>query len=192
MNLPSKEKLHRYESLITLARQEPGLDRESCDLFLNLLRTGDAVAEIEERYLGRHNITPGRFAVMLLLGTKDASAMKPSELAELTDVTRATMTGLVDTLERDGMVRRTVVPHDRRVISVEATPACRALLKKLLPGYLRLVAAISATLTDAERGQYTALSRKIREGLALAEAKFVSRKSSGAPASAKRNGHAHG
>jgi DNA-binding MarR family transcriptional regulator len=191
MSLPLMEKLHRYESLITLARQDPELDPGSCGLFLSLLRTGDAVTELEESYLGRHNITPGRFAVMLLLGAKGATTLKPSELAELTGVTRATMTGLIDTLERDGMVRRSVVPQDRRVTSIEATPACRALLKKLLPGYFRLVAAISATLTEAEREQYVALSRKIREGLAPAAAKFVPRKPGGAVASAKRNGRAH-
>lgn len=180
--------LPRYNRLLEAAHEHPDLDSESCELFLNVLRTGDAVAELETQYLGRHGITPGRFAVMMLL-SEEGVAMKPSVLAEMTGVTRATMTGLLDTLERDDMVKRNADPGDRRAIRVHATPKGREKLQELLPGYYRLVSAVPAMLTAAERKTYAEISKKIRDGLMLAEAKFVGhRNGMGAAEGAVLNG----
>lgn len=163
----------RHASFLDLAKSQPGFDSEACELFLTALRTGEVVAEVEARYLAEHGITPGRFAVMLLLGVDEAITRKPSELAGMIGVTRATMTGLLDTLERDNFVGRAIDPSDRRSMRVESTPACRELLKKVLPGYFRLVSAIPATLTEDERAEFIRISRKLQDGLHLAETKFV-------------------
>ncbi len=176
---PTNE-LPRYDRLMEAARQQPDLNAEACEMFLTVMRTGDAVAAIENQYLSRHGITPGRFAVMMLLSTEDESNLKPSELAEMTGVTRATMTGLLDTLERANMVKRSADPTDRRALRVHATPEGKAAFRELLPGYFRLVSAIPAVLSESEREQYNSLSKKIRDGLTLAESQFVN----------KTNGHA--
>ena len=175
--------LPRYSSLLDAAKAQPEFDADACDLFLTALRTGEAVSDVEAHYLAEHGITPGRFAVMLLLGIDESVTRKPSELADLTGVTRATMTGLLDTLERDNFVGRAIDPTDRRSMRVESTPACRELLKKVLPGYFRLVAAIPATLTDEERTEFIRLSRKLQDGLHLAEVKFIQQSVVGQPAS---------
>lgn len=167
--------LPRYAPLLDAAQAHPDFNTSACDLFLTALRTGEAVSEVEARYLAEHNITPGRFAVMLLLGVEQSVTRKPSELAELIGVTRATMTGLLDTLERDDYVRRAIDPTDRRSMRVESTPACRELLKKVLPGYFRLISAIPATLSAEEQAEFIRLSRKLRDGLEVAENKFVDR-----------------
>lgn len=176
MALMMLQELARYECLLKAAKEQPDVEQASCEVFLNLLRTGDAVKELEDRYLSQHGITPGRFALMLLFGTGESVSFKPSQLAEMTGVTRATITGLLDTLERDGLVRRRANKEDRRSLYVESTPECRALLRSILPGYFRFIAAVSALLTDSEREQFGELSRKIREGLVLAEAKFITNK----------------
>jgi DNA-binding MarR family transcriptional regulator len=90
---------------------------------------------------------------------------KPSELAELIGVTRATMTGLLDTLERDNFVSRTLDPQDRRSMRVVSTPECRELLKKVLPGYFKIVSSIPSTLTEQERTEFKRLTAKIQSGL---------------------------
>lgn len=173
MNALTMNELPRHSSLLEAAKSQPEFDSAACDLFLTALRTGEAVSEVEGRYLAEHGITPGRFAVMLLLGIDESITRKPSELAEMIGVTRATMTGLLDTLERDNFVGRAIDPTDRRSMRVESTPACRELLKKVLPGYFRLVSAIPATLTEEERAEFIRISRKLQDGLHLAETKFV-------------------
>lgn len=165
--------LPRYASIQEAAKNYPELDTNACDLFLSLLRTGDIAMSVETRYLARFGITPGRFAVMLLLGVEEPITRKPSELAEMTGVTRATMTGLLDTLERDKFIVRAIDPSDRRSMKVESTAECRNLLKEVLPGYFRLISAIPATLTEEELAEFTRLTKKIQDGLVLAETKFA-------------------
>lgn len=171
--------LQRYDRLMEAARKQPDLDADACEMFLTVVRTGDAVSAVENQYLSRHGITPGRFAVMMLLSTEEESDLKPSQLAEMTGVTRATMTGLLDTLERANMVKRSADPKDRRALRVHATPEGKTAFRKLLPGYFRLVSAIPAVLSNSEREQYNQLSKKIRDGLMLAESQFVTKQTQG-------------
>lgn len=157
--------LPRYTFLQEIAKSQPGVNPDACDLFLEILRTGEAVSALEAGYLATHKITPGRFAVMLLLGVEESIVRKPSELAELIGVTRATMTGLLDTLERDNFVSRTLDPQDRRSMRVVSTPECRELLKKVLPGYFRIVGSVPTSLTEEERAEFKRLTAKIQAGL---------------------------
>ena len=124
----------RYECLLEAAKEFPDLDPSAAEAFLHLLRTGDEVFAVGERNLTEHDISHGRFGVMMLLwrsspprgavGAADcfAGPHTPAALADAAGVTRATMTGLIDTLERDGYVRRVPDPDDRRMLSVRLTP----------------------------------------------------------------------
>ncbi len=174
--------LPRYDFLQEIAKTQPGIDSAACDLFLDILRTGEAVSSIEASYLGAHKITPGRFAVMLLLGIDESIVRKPSELAEMIGVTRATMTGLLDTLERDNYVGRTLDPTDRRSMRVVSTPECRELLKQVLPGYFRIIASVPSNLSTEEQTEFLRLTAKIKAGL-VAEKKAAHSPASGHDAS---------
>jgi hypothetical protein len=73
------------------------------------------------------------------------------------------MTGLVDTLERDGLVRRVPDKEDRRMMSVVLTPKARQFLSDMLPGHFQLMAALTSTLSESERQTLVALLNKIIE-----------------------------
>ncbi len=60
------------------------------------------------------------------------------------------MTGIVNGLERDGLVRRRPHGTDRRAVQVEATAAGRRLLERARGKRLELVASKLADLSDAE------------------------------------------
>jgi DNA-binding MarR family transcriptional regulator len=64
-------------------------------------------------------LTPAQFFVLTLLWERDGLAFK--DLATAAQCTRATMTGIVDTLERKGLVRREPNPADRRSLLVMLT-----------------------------------------------------------------------
>jgi DNA-binding MarR family transcriptional regulator len=57
--------------------------------------------------------------------------LTPSRLAEIERIQRPTVTRLVATLEKDGLVERLGDPDDGRVSHVSATKEGRALVKKL-------------------------------------------------------------
>lgn len=168
--------LPRYDCILECAKKFPDLDPAAGNLFMNLLRTADELFAIKSAYLNQHNVSAGRFTVLLLLSSvgslenDPAPARSPAELAEMAGVTRATMTGLIDTLEKDGYVRREPDPHDRRAMLVQLTPKGEAFTMEVLPGYFRGVATIMSPLSAIERQELVRLLFKVREGIATASA----------------------
>lgn len=166
--------LPRYECMLECAKRFPDLDPAAGSLFMNLLRSADELFAIKSAFLNQHNISNGRFTVLLLLTAAGAGenerapARSPADLADMAGVTRATMTGLIDTLEKDGYVRREPDPRDRRAMLVHLTPKGEAFTEELLPGYFRRVATIMAPLNDAERQELLRLLLKVRQGIAAA------------------------
>jgi hypothetical protein len=77
--------LPRYERLLEAAKQYPDLDPSACEVFMNLLRTGDEVFHLMHAHYHGHSISQGRFVVLLLLFDQLAgcsAAHTPAELAE--------------------------------------------------------------------------------------------------------------
>jgi DNA-binding MarR family transcriptional regulator len=92
-----------------------------------------------------------------------ASPLSPAEIADHTGVTRATITGLVDTLERDGLVLRTPDPEDRRMLSVGLTERGEKLLRTILPPHFRQMAWLMEPLSEGERKTLVRLLTKVLE-----------------------------
>lgn len=170
--------LPRYECLLEAAREFPDLDPTAAEAFLHLLRTGDEAFGVTDRHLAAHGISQGRFSVLMLLwrggqprlmsadgapADECTGPRSPAELAEAAGVTRATMTGLVDTLERDGLVKREPDPDDRRMMSVVLTAKGEKFLHKLLPGHFKAITQLMNPLTVAERKTLVRLLGKVQQ-----------------------------
>ena len=159
--------LPRYECLLEAAQEYPELDPSACEAFLHLLRTGDEAFLYTEQNLTEHGISPGRFGVLMLLWgdcqdpEPNTHGRTPAELADQSNVTRATMTGLIDTLERDGFVKRTADTADRRMMRVALTRKAEKFLERLLPGHFRRMAALINPLSQTERKTLVKLLNKI-------------------------------
>lgn len=65
-------------------------------------------------------VTPAQSGILFLLKAKDGRTM--TELGRALAIDNATITGLVDRLERDGFVRRNKSASDRRALNVSITP----------------------------------------------------------------------
>jgi DNA-binding MarR family transcriptional regulator len=156
--------LPRFECLLEAAQQFPTLDPTASEAFLHLLRTGDAVFGGKSEYLARHGLSQGRFSVLMLLD-RHGNPSTPAELAEMAGVTRATMTGLVDTLVKDGLVVRSNDEEDRRAVRVKLTRKGVGLMQKILPGYFAWVSSVMDPLTQGERKQLVRLLLKIQQGI---------------------------
>ena len=169
--------LPRYECLLEAAKEFPDLDPSAAEAFLHLLYTGDEAFGVSDRNMADHSISHGRFGVLMLLWRsvqpRAAKLMvsdecvpgprTPAELADASGVTRATMTGLIDTLERDGFVKREPDPDDRRMMSVRLTPAGENFLAEFLPGHFQSIAKLMSPLSEAERKTLVRLLGKIQQ-----------------------------
>ena len=165
MPLLMLKELPRYECLLKAAELFPGMNPGACEAYLHLLRTGDDVFAAINAFFAKHKTSQGRFTVLMLLHRNCMECCTPAELAEEARVTRATMTGLIDTLEKDGMVIRRAHPEDRRTIHVRLTPKGRSFLNKTLPKYFESVTSIIEPLNQTGQRQLVRLLQKIQRGL---------------------------
>jgi DNA-binding MarR family transcriptional regulator len=159
-----RKNLPRYECLLEAAQLYPELDPTACEAFLHLLRTGNDVTHEVEAYFAKHNLTQGRFFVLMLLMDRLNQvpvARTPAELADISGVTRATMTGLIDTLEKDELVTREPDPKDHRMVSVKITSKGEFVLKEIVPGHLKTMSSLMRHLSDAERKTLVTLLGKV-------------------------------
>lgn len=160
----SAPKVPDYRRLCELARRVPELDPDAVFAFAKLRSVGARVEVALQASLERRGISEGRLRVLATLLSRDA-ALTHTELAELAGVTKGTITGLVDGLEGDGLVRRVAEAADARVRRVELTRRGRALLDRVLPGHLAGLSACMAGLSRAERRQLARLLAKVEAGL---------------------------
>ena len=63
-------------------------------------------------------------------------------------ITTGTMTSVLDTLERNGYIKRIADPNDRRRVLVDITPDAQAVLDKMLPEVQHVIAAAMANIDD--------------------------------------------
>lgn len=126
------------------------LDPSSMLLFYQFLRSGSDLLTIFNDFLISHGISQGRFVVLLILRRK-MEGFAPSDLADSAGVTRATMTGLVDGLERDGFVKRYDLHEDKRRTNVRITAKGEELLENIFPDYFSSIANLMSGITDEEK-----------------------------------------
>ncbi len=158
--------LPRYECLLEAAKEFPDLNPSACEALLHLLRTGDESARVIEANLARHAITQGRLGVLMILMNRchgDAGTLGPAELADAAGVSRATMTGLIDTLERDGLVTREPDTVDRRMMLVRLTAKGRDLLGEILPDHFKHMTMLMSPLSEFERQTLVQLLVKVQQ-----------------------------
>jgi DNA-binding MarR family transcriptional regulator len=157
--------LPRYEVFLEEAKHFADLDASACYTFLQLLRTGDELLALDEQVLASYGTRHGRFNLLMMLMKCTEGHATPASLAEKTGVTRATISGLLDGLEKDGLIERRADPEDRRLIRVHLTLAGQSFLDKILPGYCRWFSSIVEPLDEQERQQLVFLLEKIRTRL---------------------------
>jgi DNA-binding MarR family transcriptional regulator len=114
--------------------ENPGADPRATEVVINALAVGLALAERMDAVLRPFGLTVGSFNLLQIVAGADGP-VTPTEIAQRapTRVTTATVTGLLDTCQRKGLLTRSPHPSDRRRVLVDLTPAGRALLRDIAP-----------------------------------------------------------
>jgi len=162
----------QYDCLLEAAKHYPTLEPSANEAFLHLLRTADLISEDSQLFFNRYNISQGRFTVLMLLHSPLAKSrgltegsQTPASLAEHAGVTRATMTGLLDTLEKDGLIAREPGIQDRRITHIRLTEQGEARIEAMIPDCFQCISRNIAPLTRDERKELVRLLQKLQEGL---------------------------
>lgn len=139
-DLPTSDTFHRF------AERYPDLDPEATECFLRVLRLGSDYLDFLDGVLAEHGLLHGRWITLILLMREPDRTAQPSTLAEKQGVSRATVSGLLDKLEAEGLVERVPDHADGRVLAAKLTRRGVAKLDRVMPDYYRRVAELMGEL----------------------------------------------
>jgi DNA-binding MarR family transcriptional regulator len=122
-----------------------------------LARCHQALEALNRAQLKGTGLTLAQFDIIATLGNTEGMNFKT--LGEKTLITKGTLTGVVDRMERDGLVQRQPGEPDRRVCNVKLTRAGEQLFDKLFP-------AVVDTTAQAMRGFSATELKRIESDLA--------------------------
>lgn len=132
------------------------------DVFTLLDQVARKLREIQRLTVSEVNLTPPQFHTLRLLWEQNGQPFK--DLAVSNGCTRPTMTGIVDTLERKGLVTRQPNPDDRRSLLVTLTEKGKS-LEDSTPDLDRIYAKCCVGLSVEEFRQLDSLLEKLDQSL---------------------------
>jgi MarR family 2-MHQ and catechol resistance regulon transcriptional repressor len=134
----------------------------SVALLLNLIHTYDVVATHFAKRVAKFGLSISAFNVLMILSRSDEKGMKQNELSHLMLVSRANITGLIDSLVRQGLVSREQDATDRRVCIARITPQGAQLLESLLPSHYAEIARIAGAVNARGKAEMNRLLDQLR------------------------------
>jgi len=165
MPLREFRKVPSYDAINKIARRVPEVDPMAVETCLQILRVSSEMVAALDAHYERNGLSRGRFRILINLFREPDAPLTPAELSDRTGVTRATVTGLLDGLERDGLVKRMPHPEDRRMMLVHITERGTDFMESFLPGHYTRIAELMRNLGDAERNNLVKFLLKVEEGI---------------------------
>jgi DNA-binding MarR family transcriptional regulator len=108
----------------------------------------------------RYDLTPPQLGLLAFLWIEDG--LSQAELSARSQIDRTTIGGVIDRLEKEGMVERRHHPEDRRAYQVFLTDKGRSMEDELSTVAGRVLGRVTAPLTDQEHATLVRLLTKIR------------------------------
>jgi MarR family transcriptional regulator, organic hydroperoxide resistance regulator len=141
------------------------VDFDALALISNLYRAAAAIRrEMEQTVLAEAKLSWTAFVTLWVLWIW--GEMETRHLAAEANVTKGTLTGVVDTLERRGLVERQRGQDDRRLVTVSLTGEGRGLITDLFPRFNAQERRVARMVPNRQRKAMTSGLRSIIRGLA--------------------------
>ncbi len=105
-------------------KRYPNSSPKATETAMNLARTSDLLLRLIATLLQPFDLTPSSGLVLGILADV-GEPLPPNKIAERLIISRASVTSLIDSLERRGYVRRAPHSTDRRMLLIELTDSGR-------------------------------------------------------------------
>ena len=135
---------------------------------LNILRTADQFHNRFGRFFREYGLTNSQYNVLRIL-RGEGKPMPSLEIADRMVQVVPGITGLIDRLEKQELVKRHRCTEDRRVVYVEFTKKAADLLNKIDGPIITLHHELMGHLTGKELKELSRLLAKARESLLSTE-----------------------
>ncbi|MDY7025174.1 MAG: MarR family winged helix-turn-helix transcriptional regulator [Pseudomonadota bacterium] len=160
--------LPKYHFLVKEAEAKL-FSEKKIELCGQLLSLGASLTEQCNRNLTQFGLLDGRFATLLVL--KHLGQGQPNHLATAVGLTRASMTAILDFLERNEYVTRVPSIEDRRAINIVLQDRAHKEIEEVIDFQLAWLESLTVDLSDIEMTQLSELLVKIDGSLRKNESK---------------------
>jgi len=145
----------------------PDEDFSGVDLMMQFGMISRKMLTAMEKYFSDLNLTKGKFHVLMILyGQSNRENVALSDLSNVLEVTKSTITGLIDGLEKMNYVERYIKKgEDRRKIFVKITSAGHDFIKNFFPGHVKMISKLISDFSNNDKQMLASLLLKISHNL---------------------------
>lgn len=143
-----------------LEDEDVDVDYDALSIVSNVYRAASAIRRrMEQRVLAPERLSWTAFVALWVLWIW--GEMEARHLAAEANVTKGTLTGVLDTLERRRLVARRRHDDDRRLVSIDLTDAGRELIARIYPRFNEQESEIAAMISAEDRAAVAAGLRDV-------------------------------
>ena len=149
----------------------PWADLTSIELALRVRRASAAIQTSNQRLFSAYGFqrASGRVGVLRVLYFSPARRMSQNEISNQMQVTSASISYLMEGLERDDLVVRYAHETDRRVTWVELTAEGEKVFSGLAPAMTAHLGRLGAGFTEDEKSLFATFLERLRRNAESAE-----------------------
>ena len=132
-------------------------------LLFSIGAVGRLVRKLGDRHVKAAGLTSAQFQVMFLLN--ESNGICQHDIENEFSLSRAAVSGLLDSMENAGLIRRVVSDNDRRLRIIEITPEGKSKLEMARKMAMDAEKAIDEVFSPEERRNMVEMLGRIREVL---------------------------
>jgi MarR family 2-MHQ and catechol resistance regulon transcriptional repressor len=132
-------------------------------MWVKLTRAHDTFSHLTAANIRLFGLTPAQFGVIECLG--HLGTMLIGDLTKKHLVSGGNMTVVVDNLEKDGLVERSVNDKDHRAFYVKLTPKGKRLFDKIFSKHAQYIVKLVSVLSESEQAELGLLLKKLGTSL---------------------------
>ena len=156
------------QNLIQIApdftKRYPGASPKATETAMNLVRTSERLVKRIADLIQPFDLTPSSGLVLGILADF-GGPLPPNKIAERLIISRASVTSLIDSLERRGYVRRSPHSTDRRMLLIELTDKGREVAHQFRLLVHQHQKAWLSVLTEQEQTQLIDTLHRLQDAL---------------------------
>lgn len=146
---------------------QPEFDRGTLETIFGLISAYDAFSTHFTRRFQRYGLSLAGFNMLMCLNQPvyRETGCRLSQLGEILLVSKANVTGVLDSLAKRGLAERMDSADDRRVKLARTTPAGEEILRAILPSHFRETKRVMGGLSKQEKQALRDLLLKLRQSV---------------------------
>ena len=144
------------------SRRYGKLSLSTVETFLQFLYTFESMAAHLSCQTRQKGLTRAGLNVLAILRSSEGKGCQHNQISRLLLVSRANITGVVNSLIRQGLVERDYDRKDRRVCIARITKKGEAFLDSFLPDYHAVIEGMFSGFNAADKKMFDRLMEKMR------------------------------